>query len=230
MLPFFLRLTCMRLRHKPLRTGQIRTADEKLKDSIPQVSNKSIVPDWTSENSLKGQEESSNASHFPSVAQDSAASPKSDPPSSSEPIPPWLVTFKVPSHAQASIKFGNFVSTPPRSVTSSSDPLLKPLSLDPTSTRGRAKQKAEKRFAEGAGRLDRARESILDYQGGVHRQDGQSRPNPVSIRGWNALIEERIQVRFVLVYLNVGGVSHLLLHAHVVNLISVTESTSDRDV
>lgn len=124
-----------------------------------------------------------------SITQDPDTPLQTDPPPASDPVPPWLVTFKVPSHAQTSIKFGNFISTPPRSVTSS-DP-----SLDPTSARGRAKQKAEKRFAQGAGRINQARESILDYQGGMRGQEGRLRPNPVSMRGWNALIEERIQVR-----------------------------------
>jgi hypothetical protein len=72
--------------------------------------------------------------------------------------------------------------------------LQKPVSLDP---RIRAKQKTERRFAQVAGRIDRARESILDYQSGVHGQETRSRPNPVSIRGWNALIEERIQVGWI---------------------------------
>ncbi|KAG8734266.1 hypothetical protein FRC11_006805, partial [Ceratobasidium sp. 423] len=176
---------------QPLRTGQILTADEKLKESIPRISTKTIARGST-KNDLEWQEFNDAFPHTGSVHQTPAPAPSSDQLPLTEPVPPWLVTFKVPSHAQASIKFGNFVSTPPRSVTSS-DLLQKPVSSDPPSARTRAKQKAERRFAQGAGRIDRAREAILDYQGGIHGQETRSRPNPVSIRGWNALIEERIQ-------------------------------------
>ncbi|KAJ1308689.1 hypothetical protein OPQ81_004380 [Rhizoctonia solani] len=172
-------------KYKPLRTGQIRTADEKLKENTPQISTKTITQ-GSIETGLEGQEFNNASHHAESMAP--ASSPNQLPPT--EAVPPWLVTFKVPSHAQASIKFGNFVSTPPRS---GSDLLQKSVSSDPPSARSRAKQKAERRFAQGAGRIDRAREAILDYQGGVYGQGTRSRPNPVSIRGWNALIEERIQ-------------------------------------
>ncbi|QRV87681.1 hypothetical protein RhiJN_15699 [Ceratobasidium sp. AG-Ba] len=161
-------------KYKPLRTGQIQSADEKLKASLPQVSNKS----------------------FSKQANDEEPDPESmKQESPGEPIPPWLVTFKVPSHAQASIKLGNFVSTPPRPVTSN------PFATPSSGPRSFAERKAEKRFAEGAGRLDRARESTLDYRIGTHGQEssgGRMRPNPVSMRGWNNLIEERIQQARVL--------------------------------
>ncbi|KAH7343758.1 hypothetical protein B0J17DRAFT_643836 [Rhizoctonia solani] len=175
-------------KYKPLRTGQIQTADGKLRASAPQISTKTITQGG--ENDL-GQY-FNDASHPGLTFQPSTPLSSPDQLPSAEPLPPWLVTFKVPSHAQASIKFGNFASTPPRPVTSV-DPLQKSVSSDLSSARTRAKQKAERRFAEGAGRIDRARESILDYQSGVRGQETRSRPNPVSIRGWNALIEERIQ-------------------------------------
>ncbi|CAE7199587.1 unnamed protein product [Rhizoctonia solani] len=177
-------------KYQPLRTGQIRTADEKLKENIPQILIKT--------NTQPSTENDSNSGHFhgtpymESTSPNPTPAPTSDRLSPAEPTPPWLVTFKVPSHAQASIKLGHFVSTPPRLVTGS-DLLQKSVSSDPSSARTRAKQKAERRFALGAGRIDRARESIIDYQSGVHGQETRSRPNPVSIRGWNALIEERIQ-------------------------------------
>ncbi|KAG8774481.1 hypothetical protein FRC12_001957 [Ceratobasidium sp. 428] len=179
-------------KYKPLRTGQIQTADEKLKASLPRVSSRPVNP---SEESSGWSELESTIVHggaFTEPRPSPSPEPtEQEPPG--DPLPPWLVTFKVPSHAQASIKLGNFVSTPPRPVTPS--PFAKPTSGNPLSARSRAERKAEKRFAEGAGRLDRARDSSLDYRAGVHGQGsgGQMRPNPVSMRGWNALIEERIQ-------------------------------------
>ncbi|CUA70157.1 hypothetical protein RSOLAG22IIIB_00505 [Rhizoctonia solani] len=177
-------------KYKPLRTGQIRTADEKLKESNPQISTQTVIQGSIGNDSRQHLHDASD--QMGSTPQSVAPVSDPDQPPSTEPIPPWLVTFKVPSHAQASIKFGNFVSTPPRLVTGS-DLLQKPVSSDPSSARTRAKQKAERRFALGAGRIDRARESVIDYRSGVHRQETRSRPNPVSVRGWNAMIEERIQ-------------------------------------
>ncbi|KAG8741346.1 hypothetical protein FRC10_002963 [Ceratobasidium sp. 414] len=176
-------------KYKPLRTGQIQTADEKLKASLPQVSSKPISHQPGENSGWAGLE--STITHGGTFTEpDPTPSPAPTKPEPlGDPLPPWLVTFKVPSHAQASIKLGNFLSTPPRLVTS--HPFAKPSS----GARSRAEQKAEKRFAEGAGRLDRARDLTLDYRMGVHGQEGSGRmrPNPVSMRGWNALIEERIQ-------------------------------------
>lgn len=183
-------------RYKPLRTGQIQSADEKLKSNLPKVSSDPISQRLHRSDSTT--HKFNDLSNSETAGLDTIASSGLDePPVSGEPVPPWLVTFKVPTHAQASIKVGNFTSSPPRMVTNASNPLLKQTSVDPQSARGRAERKAEKRFAEGAGRLDRARESTIDYRIGVRGQEGQvqARPNPVSMRGWNALIEERIQVR-----------------------------------
>ncbi|KAG9118812.1 hypothetical protein FRC07_006490 [Ceratobasidium sp. 392] len=180
-------------KYKPLRTGQIQTADEKIKGSLPQISSKPITQ--AGENS--GWTGLESAIIYGGSFTESSPAPSPEPMKqevSGEPLPPWLVTFKVPSHAQASIKLGNFVSTPPRLVTPS--PFAKTSSSDPLSARSRAERKAEKRFAEGAGRLDRARDLTLDYRAGMHGQEGgggRVRPNPVSMRGWNALIEEKIQ-------------------------------------
>ncbi|KAF8607807.1 hypothetical protein BDV93DRAFT_487688 [Ceratobasidium sp. AG-I] len=179
-------------KYKPLRTGQIQSADEKLKSNLPKLSNEPISQrTHTFDSTIR---QSNDLSSSETAGLDRIASSELDEPSvSGKPVLPWLVTFKVPTHAQASIKVGNFVSSPPRTVTNASNPLLKTTSVDPQSARGRAERKAEKRFAEGAGRLDRARESTMDYRSGVYGHEGQPRLNPVSMRGWNALIEEKIQ-------------------------------------
>ncbi|KAG8694185.1 hypothetical protein FRC08_008659 [Ceratobasidium sp. 394] len=178
-------------KYKPLRTGQIQTADEKLKASLPQVSSKPISHQTGENSGWAGLESAITHGGTFTEPDPTPFRASTEPEPSGDPLPPWLVTFKVPSHAQASIKLGNFTSTPPRLVTS--NPFAKPTS---GSTRTHAERKAEKRFAEGAGRLDRARDLTLDYRTGVHGQEGgggRMRPNPVSMRGWNALIEERIQ-------------------------------------
>jgi len=51
-----------------------------------------------------------------------------------------------------------------------------------------------KKRSEIAGRLTRVRESTLDYRLGITKNGVQARPNPVSIKGWAGLVEERIEV------------------------------------
>jgi len=56
------------------------------------------------------------------------------------------------------------------------------------------KQEARKR-EEVIGRLTNAKESTLDYRLGMNRPNAQKqmRPNPISLRGWTGLIEDKIQ-------------------------------------
>lgn len=108
---------------------------------------------------------------------------------------PWLTTFKVPSHATASIRHGHFPSSA-SSSTSSTRRAARAGSADDDQTR-RNEREIKKR-SEIAGRLIRAKESTLDYRLGITKKvkSGlQARPNPVSIKGWAGLVEERIEVR-----------------------------------
>lgn len=50
-----------------------------------------------------------------------------------------------------------------------------------------------KRRSEIAGRLTRVKESSLDYRLGITRAKS-ARPDPVSIKGWEGLVQERIEV------------------------------------
>ena len=62
--------------------------------------------------------------------------------------------------------------------------------------------------SEIAGRLTRAKESSLDYRLGITKNmkgGVRARPNPVSIKGWVGLVEERIEVRRNFIS---DGVSH----------------------
>ncbi|KAJ7599259.1 hypothetical protein C8J56DRAFT_769726 [Mycena floridula] len=85
---------------------------------------------------------------------------------------PWHTEFKAPSHAVSSIKLANI----PPPVKASALPKAK-----------------EKRFQQAA-RLDRARESTLDYRLGLKKDHVAARPNPVSIKGsWSGLVEDKIE-------------------------------------
>ncbi|KAG1755395.1 hypothetical protein EDB19DRAFT_1867592 [Suillus lakei] len=152
-------------KYKPMRTGSIRTADVKLREAPPKVHTEAFV----AEQSAQAWQELANKPLLPSV----------------EGHKPWHTTYKAPSHASASIKLGNFTPTSARS----------PGVHAVTDERTRKTERELARRKEKAGRLTRARESTLDYRLGLKNGEGQraARPNPVSMRGWQALIEDKIQ-------------------------------------
>jgi DnaJ family protein C protein 28 len=110
---------------------------------------------------------------------------------------PWLTTFKVPSHATASIRYGH-ISTA-GTASSSTSSTRRAAQAGPTDDdRTRRKEREIKKRSEIVGRLTRAKESTLDYRLGVTKnmKSGmQERPNPVSVKGWAGLVEVRIEVR-----------------------------------
>ena len=158
-------------KYKPPRSWPVRTADQKLKESPPQVRQSTVpVQAPTVPASARPWHDIANAPLLPSI----------------EGHRPWHTTFKPPPHATASIKSGNISPRP----SAGSD--------DGCGHTRRTERELEKRKQQ-ARRLSDARESTLDYQLGLRRGstgDGytSSRINPVSLKGWQSLIEERIEV------------------------------------
>ena len=95
---------------------------------------------------------------------------------------PWLVTFTPPSHNAINIKH---MSIPPRTRSSHA-----------TTNLSNQESKNAKRRNETTQRLSRAREETLDYKLGIRNGGGGSRTraNPVGMKGWASLVEERIEV------------------------------------
>lgn len=171
-------------KYKPLRSGPIQTAEEKLKESPPKVG----VPE---DDVVRAVIEEVRPTTVRTTWGPSARS-MADVPllPSIEGHQPWHTTFSVPSHAQSSIKYGTI---PPSSASCRSSSV----SLD---DKARRMEREAKKRNEHAGRLLGARESTLDYKlgikGGKASQVTQKRrPNPVSMKGWASLVEERIEVR-----------------------------------
>jgi DnaJ family protein C protein 28 len=112
---------------------------------------------------------------------------------------PWLTTFKVPSHATASIRYGHIPTIGTASSSTSSTRRAAQTGLT-DDDRTRRKEREAKKRSEIVGRLTRAKESTLDYRLGITKniKSGmQARPNPVSVKGWAGLVEARIEVRCV---------------------------------
>lgn len=171
-------------KYKPLRTGSLRTADEKLKQAPPKIGPSSMSSE------LIGDEEvfiaSSSSSHNPVQSGRVSGASMANVPllPAIEGHQPWHTTFRVPSHSTSNIKYGN-IPPPPKNTA--------PLSSLDEQARRKAKD-AKKRSEQGL-RLSRARESTLDYRLGIKNSTAQfRRPNPVSLKGWASLVEDRIEV------------------------------------
>lgn len=161
-------------KYKPLRSLPIRSADLKLKESLPQIRQSTISVQVTAPTPTRPWERIADMALLPST----------------EGHKPWHTTFKAPAHASASIKLGNF---PPSSVRRSTG-------SDESCERTRQTERELAKRKQQARRLSHARESTLDYKlglrsGGTSDIHTASRINPVSLKGWQSLIEERIEVR-----------------------------------
>ncbi|KAJ3920703.1 hypothetical protein F5877DRAFT_89260 [Lentinula edodes] len=152
-------------KYKPLRSGTIATAEQKLKQTPPKITSFTTPSSgsWATESLLP----------------------------SSDAHRPWHTEFKVPSHAVSCVKFANIPPPPPVRLTST-----------PKDEKAKKKERTLLKRTEQAGRLGRARESTLDYRLGLKntqtRSDGPQlptggRPNPVGMRGWTSLIEDKIE-------------------------------------
>lgn len=151
-------------KYKPLRSGTIQTAEQKLKFSPP-----SVAP------SASG----STPTRFTVPSTGSWATEPLLP--SSPDHQPWHTEFKAPSHATSSIREAYIPPVSPRPP--------KPIPIDDLARR---KEREAKKKADYAGRLTRAKESTLDYRLGI--KGSASRPRPVTLKGWASLVEDKIEV------------------------------------
>ncbi|KAJ4469540.1 hypothetical protein J3R30DRAFT_1566472 [Lentinula aciculospora] len=156
-------------KYKPLKSGSMATAEQKLKQTPPKITSFTTPSSgsWVTGTLLP----------------------------SSDTHRPWHTEFKVPSHVVSSVKLANIPTPPP--------PPLR-LTVSPKDEKAKKKARELLKRTEQAGRLGRARESTLDYRLGLkntHTQNKSNgpqlptggRPNPVNMRGWTSLIEDKIE-------------------------------------
>jgi DnaJ family protein C protein 28 len=170
-------------KYKPLRSGTIRSADEKLSKAAPIVRTGGIPSSSLLSPSESTREEPLTPSDRPLTY------PKVDPskPLKDQPLlpaveghRPWHTNFTPPSHATASIRPGNF-----KSANSGPSPVL--------DEKARKLEKEKKRRFQTAFKLEGAKESVLDHQLGVERKQ-RTQANPLTMKGWVSLVEQRIEV------------------------------------
>lgn len=172
-------------KYKPLRGPSVITAEQKLKQAPPKVSSPSSSSPGTSSTSGCTKPRSGSWANEPLLP-------------SNEAHKPWETTFKAPSHdGPLSIKLASMQSHSVSALGSGlggASGLSGSGSLDERLVR---KEKEKMKKAQQIGRLSQALESTLDYRLGIkHGQGSIGRPNPVNMKGWNSLIEERIEVSF----------------------------------
>ena len=173
-------------KYKPLRSGSILTADEKLKKAPPRVRDfDRSLPDDVEGDGL-GCAADVVQTTWGASSRSLAGMPLLP---SIEGHQPWHTTFQVPSHAQSSIKYGQ-VSVAPRNTS------MPP----PVDDKARRQARELRKKTEQAGRLRNAKESTLDYKLGPKDGKGaqgtvRRRANPLDLKGWASLVEDRIEVR-----------------------------------
>lgn len=154
-------------KYKPLRSGTVLSADEKLSKAVPPV---------------RGGEVSVSPNRPVIYPKVDPSKPLKDQPllPAVEGHRPWQTNFTPPSHATAAIRHGNF----------------KPLGLGPPPVLDEKTRKLEKenqKRLQTAFRLEGAKESVLDHRLGVGQRN-RMRANPLTMKGWRNLVEERIEV------------------------------------
>jgi DnaJ homolog subfamily C member 28 len=195
-------------KYKPLRTGTIQTAEDKIRRlAVPTLS--ASAPQHSS---------TSTSETGPPLPPSLSPSPPPPPHRhhnhriyrADEPLlpaveghKPWLTTFKAPSHAKASIHYGQFPARGSDLSSSAGNSSRRSAAssgfAEDDGDRVRRQQREAKKRSEVAGRLTRAKEYTLDYRLGIIKgvkggAQTQVNPNPVSMKGWAGLVEERIEV------------------------------------
>ena len=170
-------------KYKPLRSGSITTADEKLSKSAPTVRVGGIPLDPSLSPLEVTQEGASIVSNRPLARPNvDLSKPLKDQPllPTVEGHRPWHTNFTAPSHATTSVRIGNI-----EPIRSGPSPAL--------DEKTRKKEKENKRRFQTALKLEGAKESVLDHRLGI-KQQKRTQANPVTMKGWRSLVEERIEV------------------------------------
>lgn len=172
-------------KYKPLRSGTIITADEKLSKSAPSIRVQRVP---SSDPSLSSSESAPDEIPITSDRPLACLEVDRTKPLRGQPLlpaieghRPWHTNFTAPSHTTASIRLGNF-----RLAASG------PQSPAPDE-KARKLEKENRRRLQTALKLEGAKESVLDHRLGI-KQQKRAHVNPTTMKGWRTLVEERIEV------------------------------------
>ena len=164
-------------KYRPMRdiAGGIKTADEKLKANPPLV-NGGLIEEIVDEN-----EEDNRIIRTNTIPRGTPILP------GIEGHKPWMTTFRTPSFAKSpQVKI---MQLPPLGPPSKGSPTTK----NEEESKAKVDRGKMKRVKE-ATRIENAKERMLDYRYGAGGTAGVSAPNPTTMRGWQSLIDGRIEV------------------------------------
>jgi hypothetical protein len=175
-------------KHKPLRTGAIRSADSRLQEMAKKT-------DMSPPVVLPGADAGMPSRPVASVILQEREIP-------AEEFKPWHARYvRTTSATTPQVHFGKFMSEAGGGSPSTVSLLDRPaLSADPAARRA---EKAKRRAQEHVTRVTGAREGALDYklgggQGyqmkGASAAGGGVRDGPSGMRAWANLVEDRIEV------------------------------------
>ncbi|KAH9482233.1 hypothetical protein JR316_0004331 [Psilocybe cubensis] len=179
-------------KYKPLRTGTIQTAEQKLKQAPPKLSSvaSGALPFESVDDGMSGgiEVQGSDATSLPPVKLTPTTGSWATEPllPSSEGHQPWHTEFKAPKHDTAAIKLAQMplmVSSKPTTVS------------PPLDDKARRLEREKIKRTRQATKLSEARESTLDYKLGIKTTGAPraGRINPISLKGWNSLVEDKIE-------------------------------------
>ena len=175
-------------KYKPLRSGTVIAADERLSKSTPSIRMGGISSGSPLSPSESMPDESSIAYNSPPVNPEvDRSKPLKDQPllHAVEGHRPWHTNFTAPSHATASIRLGTFQPVNPGRSPAQDD-------------KAKKLEKENRRRFQTAFKLEEAKESALEHRLGV-KQQKRTHADPITMKGWRTLVEERIEVGFTVV-------------------------------
>jgi DnaJ homolog subfamily C member 28 len=173
-------------KYKPLRSGEIQSAEEKMKKGgVPDVGRRARVDETTA--SLTDAIITGSSTAWKPPLQPTTGSWANEPLLPSNPShKPWDTKYSVPWHREAAIKTGN-------------NQVKKPKLSEAEDANQKKRDREAMRRQMIAGRLTSAREATLDYKLGIKRGPEQqgvrsARPNPSTMKGWGGYVEDKIEV------------------------------------
>ncbi|EIN11057.1 hypothetical protein PUNSTDRAFT_101046 [Punctularia strigosozonata HHB-11173 SS5] len=195
-------------KYKPMRTGNIRSAEDKIRAEPPKVAGRATEEEEV-ELSMEETIALAKAGNSAAEAGGSVVQQMIEKVEGLDTVPrvqeklspaemanvpllqpveghrPWMTTYKAPSHV-ASVRVGHFPSlrtSPTKSIAPGDEKALK-------------KARELKKRTQVVTRLTDARERTLDYRLGMRHPGGGAgggRANPSSLKGWASLVEEKIE-------------------------------------
>ena len=194
--------------NRPLRSDLVQSAEEKIKQALKKVdlspraissANSQASPTSTGDNQSSQSSTAEESGRPFRPLADAILAERDIPP---ENFKPWMARYVARDSpgVSPSVLYGKFLPSSAkkssRTQTSQMSLLDKPVGFNPNDPKHRKAWKEMNQTEKLVGRVEGAREGALDYQvGGKQGTESHGRVQGLSsLRAWEGLVEERIQV------------------------------------